>query len=247
MSEIDSFGQYNSKNYYFGDSNLRRQAQEAKEKKKLGQLPPPVQADWQKIREDIRKASNPPAIGVEKLSASGILGFVTSYADETAAITGAAAITLATAEFAPALLQEQYSNYLFVGMLGLQVEWVRAGIGPMREAWTDLKEFGICTSPTAKSFYDASIKVTNNEKLQKAATYTGYWLLNAIKEVPWWISGGYVAPAILEGLSYDVDAKASMSVFLAGACVGSIAYQRAQYGVQKYLRNKREKNNQTES
>jgi hypothetical protein len=236
-----------SNNGYAWNPELRQQAQDAEKKRLSGELPPPVQADWQKIRDDIRNASNPPAIGIEKISGTGILGFVTSYADESSAIAGATTLTLAAAEYAPALLQSANSNYVFGGMLLLQGTWVHAGWGPMKEAWKDLKESGICTSPTAKSFYEASARLTNNEGVQKAATYTGYWFWNALKEIPWWVSGGYVAPKALEGLSYDVDAKASMSVFLAGACLGSMAYQHAQYGIQKYIRSRREKNNQQES
>lgn len=247
MAEQYSFKNADLLNSYYGASDLRRQAKEAEKQKLAGTLPPPAQADWQKIREDIRVASNPPAMGIEKFMASGALGFITSHADEAAAIAGATALTLATAELAPVLLQEKYSNYVFSTMLVLQVEWVRAGWGPMKESWTDLKEFGVCTSPTAKSFYDVSNRYTNNENIQKAATYTGYWFWNALKEVPWWVSGGYVAPAVLEGLSYDVDAKASMSVFLSGACIGSIAYQRAQYGIQRFIRNRRENKSKSET
>lgn len=104
--------------------------------------------------------------------------------------------------------------------------WGRATYLNAREAWTLLENSEVCTSITAKALYEFSKKHTDNRKIQKAATYTGFVFWTVAEEVPW-IMSALVVPELVDELSSTPMANNELS-YLAGANVGAAAFNYIQ-------------------
>jgi hypothetical protein len=106
--------------------------------------------------------------------------------------------------------------------------WFKAVHSNAKEAWNLLENSEICTSLAAKTLYEFSKKHTQNEKIQKIATYTGFVFWTAVEEVPWIISA-VVVPDIVDEYSPAQTLNNEFS-YLAGANLGAAAFNLVQAG-----------------
>lgn len=77
-----------------------------------------------------------------------------------------------------------------LAVTALAISYIPLVTGTLRnanQAWESLQETGVSVSFLAKVGYDLSKKCTDNNGIQKVATYLGFSLLELTKEIPWYI------------------------------------------------------------
>ncbi|MDO8638114.1 MAG: hypothetical protein Q7R43_00945 [Candidatus Daviesbacteria bacterium] len=200
-------------------------------------------SDQAEIKEEVPSILKAPHFNprksVAELTRYGITGGLTvlsSFGIEAAAFTGATITAginpLANLDTKYALVAVAISYIpLFTGMLKIA-----------DQSWYTLKETGVSVNMFAKFGYDLSRKITRNERVQKAATYTTFLGLELAKEVPWWI-GAFTGKEIISDWVPELTTPNIEYAFLTGANIFAAGYEYAQVGgVELALRGWRNRN-----
>lgn len=144
---------------------------------------------------------------------------------------GLEGVALTGATFAAGInsLASLDSKYAIAALALSYVPLITGTLKNAEQAWHSMKVLGVSISAPAKLGYDLSRVFTKNEKIHKAATYTGFLGFELAKEIPWYaaafsgkeIMGDWIPERITPNIEY---------AFLAGANIAGAGYQYAQAG-----------------
>lgn len=168
---------------------------------------------------------SPRAAVVEltRYSVTGAISFFSSSALEGVALVGA---TLA-AGINP--LAGQDSKLAITALALSYMPLVTGALQNAHATWKSLRETGASVSFLAKVGYDVSRRLTDSERIQKAATYIGFTALELMKEIPWYV-GAFGSGKLVSEVSPEHYTPNVEYAFLAGANIFGAGYQYAQAG-----------------
>lgn len=124
----------------------------------------------------------------------------------------------------------ELDSKLAVGTLLLSYGFWAFGMGTnAQQAWKMLDETGVSVSWWAKVGYDISKRLTEQPKIQKAATYLGFSTLEVVKEIPWWL-GAFGGKFALNQIYPEMNTQNIEFSFLMGANFGAAVFNFFQAG-----------------
>lgn len=141
------------------------------------------------------------------------------------------AVALTTASFVAGInpFSETDPKFAIAGLVASYGFWF-VGMGMnAKQAWNLLEETGVCQSWWAKVGHDTSKGLTDNQAIQKTATYVGFSALEAVKEIPWW-AAAFGGKIVIDQNIPDYNTNNIEYAFLMGANVGAAFYNLAQAG-----------------